>query len=65
MFAVFYGLFGGACQNLMAVVIIDLLGLAQLGKAMGLVLLGNAVFVSFTHPIIGRTGRHISTLYSR
>ena len=64
MFAVFYGLFGGACQNLMVVVIIDLLGLAQLGKAMGLVLLVNAVFMSFTHPIIGRSGRRISTLYS-
>ena len=54
MFAVIYGLFGGACQNLLAVVIIDLLGLPQLGKAMGLVLLVNAGFVSVCHPIVGR-----------
>ncbi|XP_070200090.1 monocarboxylate transporter 12-like isoform X2 [Littorina saxatilis] len=53
MFAVIYGLFGGACQNLFAVVIIDLLGLANLGKVMGLVLLLNSVSASLMHPVIG------------
>ncbi|XP_076450701.1 uncharacterized protein LOC143286797 [Babylonia areolata] len=53
MFAVVYGLVGGACSNLFAVVIIDLLGLALLGKVMGLVLVFNAIFASLNHILIG------------
>ena len=54
--AVVNGVVGSTCQTLLAVVVIDMLGLQRLPKVLGLVLLVQAVWASLNHPWIGREG---------
>ena len=55
MFCVMFGLCGGTCQNLLVVVIIDLLGLDNLSKALGLVMMVNSLCLTLTHPLLGQS----------
>ena len=55
VFCVLFGLCGGTCQNLLLVVIIDLLGLDNLGKALGLVMMVNSICLSIAHPLLGQS----------
>ena len=55
VFCVLFGLCGGTCQNLLLVVIIDLLGLDNLGKALGLVMMVNSICLSLAHPLLGQS----------